>query len=396
MEIIQVDPKTLEPHPKNPRSGHAVEKIQNSIKEFGFTSPILVQKGTRRIIAGHGRWKAALRGGGSGTVPVIELDLTDKKAVAYMIADNRLAEESGWEKSLLKELVLDLHGNGFDLGLTGFDTSEVLKFLPDQDEGDISEPPKNPTTKRGDIFQLGRHRLMCGDSLIRDDVSKLMAGEKASLVFTDPPYGVSYSDKNTFLNEADKGNRIQTPIESDNLNEKDIQEFWKTSFEIIRDNLAEENSYYIFGPQIQGMMMMMMMAAGLPYRHVIIWVKNNHVLGRCDYNYKHEPIFFGWTTRHKFYGNGEFLTSVWPVDKPHKSDLHPTMKPTRLAKNAILNSSDEDQIVLDVFGGSGSTLIAAEETNRRCFIMELAPAYCDVVIARWENFTGKKAEKINA
>ena len=313
-----------------------------------------------------------------------------------MIADNRLAEESGWEKSLLKELVLDLHGNGFDLGLTGFDTSEVLKFLPDQDEGDISEPPKNPTTKRGDIFQLGRHRLMCGDSLIRDDVSKLMAGEKASLVFTDPPYGVSYSDKNTFLNEADKGNRIQTPIESDNLNEKDIQEFWKTSFEIIRDNLAEENSYYIFGPQIQGMMMMMMMAAGLPYRHVIIWVKNNHVLGRCDYNYKHEPIFFGWTTRHKFYGNGEFLTSVWPVDKPHKSDLHPTMKPTRLAKNAILNSSDEDQIVLDVFGGSGSTLIAAEETNRRCFIMELAPAYCDVVIARWENFTGKKAEKINA
>ena len=397
MEIKLADPKSLIPHPKNPRKGHAVDKILASIKEFGFTSPVLVQKGTNMIIAGHGRWKAAVQGG-VREVPAIELDISDAKAKALMIADNRIAEESSWEKDLLKELVLELKADDFNLALTAFDSSELMKFFSSVDSDEVPELPKEAISKRGEIYKLGEHRLVCGDALNREDVSKLMSGQKADIVFTDPPYGVSYSDKNKFLNEADKGNRIQKPIEFDHLNETDIQAFWKTAFEIIRDNLAEENSYYIFGPQIQGMMMMMMMmmmAAGLPYRHVLIWVKNNHVLGRCDYNYKHEPIFFGWTTKHKFYDNGEFQTSVWEVNKPHKSDLHPTMKPTRLTKNALLNSSAEGQICLDPFGGSGSTLIACEETNRRCFMMEFDPLYVDVIISRWEFFTGKKAEKLN-
>lgn len=243
---------------------------------------------------------------------------------------------------------------------------------------------------------MGSHRLLCGDATKKKDFERLMGGQKADMVFTDPPYGVNYAAKNKYLNEISRGNRIQTPIKNDHKNEAEIKILWKAVFEIIRDNLADINSYYITGPQIQGMMMMMMMMqeAGLPYRHVIIWVKNNHVLGRCDYNYKHEPVFFGWTKTHKFYGGGPFKTSVWEIAKPHKSDLHPTMKPVELITNAILNSSAPKQVVLDPFLGSGSTLIACEKTNRICYGMEIDSHYCDVIIKRWEDFTGKKAKRV--
>ena len=204
--------------------------------------------------------------------------------------------------------------------------------------------------------------------------------------------------KNRYLNIISSAKRIQVPILNDHCTEEEIMVLWKKVFEIIRDLLIPEwNSYYIFGPQIQGMMMMMMMMmmdAGLPYRHVIIWVKNNHVLGRCDYNYKHEPLFFGWTTKHEFKKGGEFQTSVWEVDKPHKSDLHPTMKPVRLIENCLLNSSDRDDVCFDPFLGSGTTLIACEKTSRKCYGMEIDPHYCDVIIKRWEDFTNKKAIKL--
>jgi DNA modification methylase len=239
---------------------------------------------------------------------------------------------------------------------------------------------------------------MCGDSTVDTEVKRLLAGEKIDMVFTDPPYGVSYADKNEMLNAYDKGNSIQKAIAEDHLSEKEIQAFWKKSFTVIRDNLADENSYYITGPQIQGMMMMMMMMqeSGLPYRHVIIWVKNVHVLGRCDYHYRHEPIFFGWTKRHRFYGGGKFQTSVWEVDKPHKNDLHPTMKPVALPECAILNSSAKDAVVFDGFLGSGSTLIAAEKTGRVCYGMEIDPKYCDVIIRRYAEYTGTSEESIRA
>ena len=262
------------------------------------------------------------------------------------------------------------------------------------DADDVPEAPKEPISKLGDLWVLGDHRLLCGDSLKEESFQRLLGDEKIVFFFTAPPYGVSYAGKNTFLNSIDKGNRIQKEIENDQMDEKEIQLFWKTAFERIRDHLAETNSYYITGPQIQGMMMMMMMMqAGLPYRHVIIWVKNNHVLGRCDYNYKHEPLFFGWTTKHKFYGNGEMKTSVWEVDKPLKNDLHPTMKPVALMGNAMLNSSAQGDICFDGFSGSGSTLIAAEKTGRTFRGMEIDPTYCDVTVKRWEQFTGKKAER---
>ena len=227
-----------------------------------------------------------------------------------------------------------------------------------------------------------------------------MDGCKADMVFTDPPYNVDYSSKNKFLNAVDKGNCIQDDIENDNCfdDESAKNDLWKPAFANMLKNANDDCALYVTMPQ-GGAHMMMMMAvkeAGWQVKHELIWLKNNHVLGRTDYFYKHEPILYGWNKKHKFYGKGKFDKSVWEIPKPQKSDLHPTMKPIELIVNAIQNSSKDDDIVLDVFGGSGSTLIACEQTNRRCFMMELLPNYVDVIINRWETFTGQKAVKLNA
>lgn len=222
---------------------------------------------------------------------------------------------------------------------------------------------------------------------------------KADLVFTDPPYNVNYADKNRFLNEIDEGNRIQDDIENDNFIDDDTicDQLWKPSFENMIQSAHDHCSIYVTMPQGGAHMMMMMMAirdAGWQVKHELIWVKNNHVLGRADYFYKHEPIMYGWKKKHIWYGNGEFNKSVWEIPKPAKSELHPTMKPVRLIANCIDNSTKRGDVVLDVFGGSGSTLIACEETGRKCRMMELSEKYCDVIIERWEKLTGEKAELI--
>lgn len=219
------------------------------------------------------------------------------------------------------------------------------------------------------------------------------------MVFTDPPYNVGYSDKNKFLNEADKGNRIQEDIENDSFSddEEAKDNLWIPAFKIMREYAKEDCSIYVTMPQGGTHMMMMMSVheAGWKVKHELIWVKNNHVLGRTDYYYKHEPILFGWNEKHKFYGKGSFDKSVWKIPKPQKSDLHPTMKPIELIANALQNSSKVGDIVMDLFGGSGSTLIACEQLGRKCYMAELDPKYCDVIIKRWENLTGKKAELLN-
>jgi DNA modification methylase len=221
------------------------------------------------------------------------------------------------------------------------------------------------------------------------------------MVFTDPPYGVSYADKNKFLNNADKGNHLQIDIINDHMTLEGTGALWSNTFKVWVDYLNDYHAYYICSPQggdlfLMMMMMMMMNENGFPLRHTIIWVKNNHVLGRTDYNYKHEPILYGWNGKHKFYGGGEQKFSVWNYDKPLKNDLHPTMKPVELIMNAVLNSTQSgNNIVVDMFLGSGSTLIACEKTNRICYGMEIDPIYCQVIIDRWEEFTGLKAEKIH-
>jgi DNA modification methylase len=379
------------------------EKLKKSIVKHGWIAPVFTWNGNN-IIDGHGRLLVLgemLKNGHSiGEIPVVDIQAKDRKEAAEIL----LSINSHYQKitgdglyEFMNDMELNLEGlTDFvlpDIDLDRFE-AEFFEKKGNIEDDEIPEA-KEAITKTGDLWLLGEHRLLCGDATKKEDVERLMDGKKADMVFTDPPYGVRNADKNKYLNAISPGNRIQTEIKQDHVSEKDIMAFWKISFERIRDTLADINSYYIFGPQIQGMMMMMMQEAGLPYRHVIIWVKNNHVLGRCDYNYRHEPIFFGWTSKHKFYGNGQWQTSVWDCPKPLKNDLHPTMKPVALIINALQNSSLKGQICLDPFLGSGSTLIACEKTNRICYGMEIDEHYCDVIVTRWEQFTGKKAALSN-
>lgn len=224
-----------------------------------------------------------------------------------------------------------------------------------------------------------------------------MNDNKVDMVFTDPPYNVDYSSKNKFLNAIDQGNRIQTEIKNDNLDENKIKELWYNAFINIKDILNNYSCFYFCSPQSSGMYLMIdtIIKSNLLLKQIIIWNKNNHVLGRSDYNYKHESILYGWLNKHKFYGNGFNKTTVWDIPKPLKNDLHPTMKPIELIKNAILNSTLENMIVYDCFLGSGSTLIACEHTNRICYGMEIEEHYCSVIIERWQKYTNKKAVKLN-
>lgn len=257
----------------------------------------------------------------------------------------------------------------------------------------------DPVCQRGDIWQLGDHRLMCGDSTSEEDVQRLMNGEFVDMFITDPPYGVSYTEKkNEFLNSIGKSLACVNAIQNDSKTPEEMYDFWLKAFSIGYKFSKDVMSYYVTAPQ-GGELLLLLQAlrdAGLMLKHQMIWNKNNHVLGRCDYNYKHEPIIYGWKLdkTHKFYGRGQFLTSVWDIPKPLKSDLHPTMKPIALIDNMLRNNSIEGDAVLDLFGGSGTTLIACEQLGRKCYMMEIDPHYCDVIMARWENLTGKKAIKI--
>ena len=241
---------------------------------------------------------------------------------------------------------------------------------------------------------------MCGDSTSANDAKRLMDGEKADMVFTDPPYGVSYTDKNEFLNSLGEGHRLTKRIENDSHPPQDMYDFWRKAFKLLHENTKDCMAYYITAPQGGDLLLLLLLQAvrdsGFMLKHQLIWNKNNHVLGRCDYNYKHEPIIYGWKIggTHKFYGEGKFKTSVWDIAKPLQSKLHPTMKPIELIEECLLDCSAMGDAVLDLFGGSGTTLIACEQLNRKCFMMELDPHYCDVIIARWEKLTGKNARRI--
>ena len=390
----------LIPYARNSRthSKDQVAQIAASIREFGWTNPILVD-GDGTIIAGHGRVMAA-RKLGEKEVPCIELGhLTEAQKRAYVIADNQLALNAGWDAEMLKVEIAELVDADFDLGLLGFDDAMLAGLTGVETEGltdpdDAPEPPAVPVTVLGDVWVLGNHRLMCGDSTSIDNLDKLIDKQLVDLVVTDPPYGVSYADKNRSLNAIGRGNRIQTPIKNDHLKGNDLEDFFLGAFSAMFAAMKPGASFYVFAPQggEQMMMMMMMQKAGLPVRHELIWIKNNHVLGRADYHYKHEPILYGWKegAGHPWFG-GRNKFSIWNIDKPTQSKLHPTMKPVELLEIPINNSSKGSDIVLDLFGGSGSTMMACEKAGRNCRMMELDEKYCDVIITRWQDFTGQQA-----
>jgi site-specific DNA-methyltransferase (adenine-specific) len=309
-----------------------------------------------------------------------------------------------WAELDLAAINIDAHelGPDFDvdlLGIEGFSLTEVEKVEPGCDEDEVPEAPE-PKTKRGDIYKLGRHRLMCGDSTSIDDVEKLMAGEKADLWIADPPFGVSYIEKNAAVNRGVPKSQIGKEIKSDTKTLEEISPLWRetavNAFIVTTDKAA---NYWCACQGIDKMMMMMMMMmqeAGWNTRHQLIWVKSKLVFGRSDYHYRHEPIIYGWKKKntHNWYGDRK-QDSVLEFDKPNRSDLHPTTKPVELFERLFSNSSKPGDLIFESFGGSGTTLIAAEKLDRRSNTMELDPKYCDVIVARWEKYTGKKAELLN-
>lgn len=395
----------LVPYARNSRthSPDQIAQVAASIREFGFTNPVLID-GQGGIIAGHGRVMAA-RTLGLAEVPCIRLaHLTEAQKRAYVIADNKLALNAGWDNDLLALELRELDQLGFDLELTGFDARELDEIFAELDDenadgqGEADAVPDvrpDPISKPGDVWVLGRHRVMCGDSTDEAGAFLLLEGQHVDMVFTDPPYGVSYADKNQSLNKAAKGNRIQVEIKNDHLQGDALASFFLSIFSTMAAVMKPGCPFYVCAPQggeQMMMMMMMMMKAGIPMRHELIWVKNNHVLGRADYHYKHEPILYGWKegAGHPWYGDRDKF-STWCVDKPTQSNLHPTMKPVELVEIALKNSSKRGDTVLDLFGGSGTTLIACEKTARTARLMELDPHYVDVIVRRWQTFTGQHA-----
>lgn len=386
-----------------------IEQLRRSLRQFGFVSPVLIDE-DKNLIAGHGRVEAA-RAEGMAEVPYVTVsDLTEAQRRAYIIADNRLTEAGVWDAGRLKLELQELQALKFDTGLTGFTMAEIVSLAGDEPESEMEaheddydgSVPEDTTVREGDIYQLGRHRLAVGSTADEAAVSRLMNGAKADMVFTDPPYGVAVGSKNQMLNDVagGKGGRCAEDIYGDTFSENVLHDMLLAAMKNIRAACSEDASYYVTSPQngsLGLMMMMMMQEAGLEVRHMLIWRKSSPTfsMGRLNYDYQHEPIFFTWTTRHQWYGQGKFHTSVWDVDKPRKCDLHPTMKPIALVENALLNSTQAGDLVLDGFGGSGTTLIACEQLGRTCYMMEIDPKYVQVIIDRWEKLTGEKAVLLN-
>ena len=377
-------------HPKNQR-----DVVSASIRELGFIKSVIVNRLTGHIVDGHERVRQALDEGPDTPVDVEYIELSEeqeRKALFVLDASSELADVDG---DALASLFADMKLEDAALrGLMDDMAKDADIFVePVIDEDDVPEVPTDPVTKPGDLWILGNHRVLCGDSTKAEDVGRLMDGAKAHLVITDPPYGVSYSDKNAFLSAINKGNGNQTKIENDHLNKKETQAMWGSAFKNMADAMGAGAVVYCFmpqgGDQMMMMMMMMMMEGGIEPRHELIWLKNNHVLGRSDYNYKHEPILYAWKKGgHKFYG--DFSTSVIECKKPHASKLHPTMKPVELVAILVQNSSQLSETIYDPFMGSGTTLIAAEQLNRKCYGIEISPVYVDVICSRWSKLTGRQ------
>jgi DNA modification methylase len=385
MKIEQVKVENLIPYAKNSRthSDAQVAQIAASIKEFGWTNPILVD-GDKGIIAGHGRLMAA-RKLGMAEVPVIELKgMTATQKKAYVIADNQLAMNSGWDIGLLSVELEELQSEDFDLELLGFDEKELNKLLePDvveglTDEDAVPDVPEEPKTKLGDIYILGNHRLMCGDSTSIDAVEKLMDGQKANMLHTDPPYGVDYEG-----------------VPNDHLKDAKLEQFLIDALTCAYLVLHEGSNVYVWHADITAFeFISAFRKSGFRQARpsTIQWVKPSLTMSQGDYHLQNEPCLFGWKE-----GSGRVRvkdrkqTTIWHCDRTTEAKVHPTMKPVELCQRAIENSSVQNCIVLDLFGGSGSTLIACEKTNRSARLMELDPKYCDVIVKRWEDFTGKKA-----
>ena len=389
--IERVNVSALTAFSGNPRthSDTQLDQIAASIREFGWTNPILVDaKGT--IIAGHGRLAAATRLG-LDQVPVIRLGhLSDAQRKALVIADNQLALNAGWDEVALSNLVRELDAEKFELDLLGFDSADLDRYLvgldgdaaAEAEEAELPEVPVVPTSRPGDLWILGNHRLLCGDATVVTDVERLMDGQLADMAALDPPYNVDYAN-------ASKNKTISKDrrILNDALGEGFYQFLYDTCVNL---RMVTKGACYVCMSSSElHTLQRAFKEAGGKWSTFIIWAKNTFTLGRADYQRQYEPILYGWKqgTDH-FWCGARDQGDVWFVDKPRVNDLHPTMKPVELIERAIRNSSKSRDIVLDLFGGSGTTLIAAERTGRSARVLELDPKYVDVIVERWQNLTG--------
>lgn len=411
MKTVKID--LLVPYEKNTRthSDEQIDQIVASITEFGWTNPILID-GNNGIIAGHGRVLAA-RKMGITEVPAIDLShLNDEQKRAYIIADNQLALNAGWDKDMLAAEIASLQAAGFNLDLLGFSTSDLDSLIAEIEPGlgltdpdDVPDVPDASISKLGDVWLLGRHRLMCGDALDKSAVEKLMQDCCADMMFTDPPYLMDFTGA---IGGDGSTKSKHGKIINDKMSKADGEKFLQAIASMIKSQCCGAWYVCFYRLGIDGMMNALTVS-GLKWRNLIIWKKNQLNLSNSDYKalYEpivygwqgdYEPILYGWNSDHDFNGKkGEVdvwefgIPSDWEIAKSRKCDLHPTMKPVSLVERAIRNSSKKGALVLDLFGGSGTTLIACETTGRTARLMELEPKYCDVIITRWQEFTGKKA-----
>lgn len=430
MNIVDKRIEDLIPYEKNPRrNDKAVKYVAESIKQFGFKVPIVIDK-DNVIVAGHTRYKASKKLG-LKTVPcIVADDLTEQQIKAYRLADNKVAEKAEWDFELLEQELADLFDfNMMDLGFDDEDQDQEPEVV--EDEFDIA-PPSVAKAKLGEVYQLGRHRLMCGDSTNPDHVAKLMEDKQADLIVTDPPYNVNYERKINTLVSGDSAfkniRRGDNQILNDNMDSDKFYTFLFDMYSLAYKHIKTGGVIYVFHSDIERVnFQSAFQDAGFKLSQTIIWVKNTFNLSRNDYHWQHEPCLYGWKEGKAHYFvddrkqntviedkgidinklskdemkqllkaiySDDISTTVIHEDKPQRSDLHPTMKPLKLLERLVKNSSLQNEIVWDPFGGSGSTLMTCEQLNRTCYSMEFDPKYVDVIIQRWETFTEQKAVKL--
>lgn len=387
MELVEIN--KLVPYVNNARthSPEQINKLRSSLREFGFINPVIIDK-DYGIIAGHGRVIAA-REEGIDKVPCVFVDhLTEAQKKAYIIADNRMALDAGWDEELLRVEIEALQAEAFDVSLTGFDEKEITDLFKDtqaevkDDDYDLTAAlEKAAFVKKGDLWVVGRHRLLCGDATNAEDVAKLCEGKRVNLILTDPPYGVSFKSASGLT------------IQNDSMKNEEFYSFLLAAFKNMVSHLEPGGSAYVFHADTEGLnFRRAFIDAGLHLAGCCIWVKNSLVLGRSDYQWQHEPVLYGFLKngKHQWYSDRK-QTTIWNFDKPKRNENHPTSKPLDLLGYPLKNSTQENAIVLDTFGGSGSTLMACELSNRICYTMELDEKYASVILRRYVEDTGDGA-----
>lgn len=408
LAIEHVAPTLLRPAPYNPRAmdEESRKRLERGIKEFGLVDPIIARRSDGMVIGGHQRLISA-KTLGLESVPVVYLDgIDDDRAAALNVLLNNPGAQGEWDMPKLTDLLSELDAHGFDATLTGFDLKELENLLAPPgglvdgaDVDDVPDTPTHATTVLGDRITLGRHTLVCGDSTDAGVWDVLLAGRQAGMLWTDPPYGVSYGEKNAMLNRTQgrgsqsDSSRIETPIDNDSLSADELQDFLRGALSLAWTHTRDGGAWYVAAPGGPLQLHFAIVLAEMKlWRQLLTWAKDGFVLGRSDYHYRHESLFYGWKegAAHTWNG-GRSQDTVLEFPRPRANKEHPTMKPVALIQRCIENSSQPSDLIVDPFGGSGSTLIAAEACGRPAALIELSPSYCDVIVSRWEKATGQKA-----